>query len=158
MNCISAWKVIPKGCLIDALNEVRNRILNFVLKIEAENPEAGEAALNSNPVPSETVHQIFNTTINGNVGNVATGSHSFEQNANNDASTELFKKILEALKQVQEPESNNAAEIIEKMRVSQNADELKDNYQSLMSFLSNHITVFGAISPYIPALTQLLTR
>jgi hypothetical protein len=158
MNCMAAWKDIPIGCLVHVLNEVRNRILDFVLKIEAENPEAGEAALNSNPVPPEKVQQIFNTTINGNVGNVATGSHSFEQNANSEASTELFDKILEALKQVQGPESNKAAEIIEKMRVSQNADDLKDNYQNLMSFLSNHITVFGAISPYIPALTQLITR
>ena len=156
MNCLSAWKVIPVGHLVHILNEVRNRILDFVIKIEAENPEAGEAELNSNPVPPETVKQIFNVTINGNVGNIATGSHSFEQNANSSNNDELFNKILEALKQVQEPESKDASEIIERMRVSQNNDDFKDNYQNLMSFLSNHITVWGAISPYIPALTQLM--
>ena len=157
MNCMQAWKVIPTGYLIEVLNEVRNRILNFVLKIEAENPEAGEATLNSNPVSPEKVQQIFYTTINGNVGNVATGSHGFEQNNSTDANIELFNKLLEALKQVQDTEiSESASEIVEKMRATQNTNDFKDNYEHFMSFLSNHITVFGAIAQYLPALTQLI--
>ena len=78
MNCIQAWKVIPITALIAALDEIRNRILNFVLEIEAQDPDAGEAALNSSPVPPEKVNQIFNTSISGSVQNVATGSHSFD--------------------------------------------------------------------------------
>jgi hypothetical protein len=92
MWCMQAWKVIPKGAIVAALSEIRNRILSFVLEIEAEDPEAGEAALNSTPVSQEKVHQIFLTTINGNVQNIATGSNDFEQNINNtDTNTELFR-------------------------------------------------------------------
>ncbi|MEG0179830.1 MAG: hypothetical protein RR654_09790, partial [Oscillospiraceae bacterium] len=42
---------------------VKTKILNFVLEIEVINPEAGEAKLNSNPIPQEKVSQIFNINI-----------------------------------------------------------------------------------------------
>jgi len=73
MNCMQAWKVIPTTAVVAALDSIRTRILNFVLEIEAEDPTAGEAPLNSNPVAQERVHHIFNTYITGNVQNVATG-------------------------------------------------------------------------------------
>jgi hypothetical protein len=162
-NCFEAWKVIPINALVAILDEVRNRIVDFVLKIEAENPEAGEAALNSNPVPPEKVAQIFNTTINGNVGNIATGSHHFGQTSHNDTNVELFDNLLAALKAVQEqiPDQEIIAAIYEsinKMRATQNTDNFKDHYLNFMSFLSNHITVLGAATPYLPALAQLLTK
>ena len=63
MNCLHAWKVIPVQALVGTLNEIRNRVLSFALEIEAENPEAGEAALNSEPVPPAKLTQIFNRRI-----------------------------------------------------------------------------------------------
>src|SRR6476661_873539 len=78
MNCMQAWKVIPITSVIAALDAVRNRILSFVLEIEARAPDAGEAPANSNPLPPEQVHQIFNTYISGNVQNVATGGRDFK--------------------------------------------------------------------------------
>ena len=35
MNCMQAWKVIPIPNLIAILDEIRNRVLSFVLEIEA---------------------------------------------------------------------------------------------------------------------------
>ena len=61
MNCLSAWKHIPRGSIVSLIDVVRNRILKFVLEIEAENPEAGEAPINSNPVSQDKVTHIFNT-------------------------------------------------------------------------------------------------
>ena len=81
MNCMQAWKVIPITAIIAALDAVRNRILSFVLEIEAEAPDAGEAPLHSNPLPQEKVNQIFNTYISGNVQNVSTGGQNFTQSA-----------------------------------------------------------------------------
>ena len=77
--CLSAWKVIPRGALIRVLNAVRNKILGFALDIEKENPQAGEADLNGTPVPAPVVNQVFQSHFYGEVGNVATGSHHFEQ-------------------------------------------------------------------------------
>ncbi|MFW2045732.1 hypothetical protein [Acinetobacter variabilis] len=51
LNCIQAWKVISIASVIGIVDTVKTRILNFVLEIEVLNPDAGEAALNSSPIP-----------------------------------------------------------------------------------------------------------
>jgi hypothetical protein len=79
MNCLSAWQVIPRGAIVGILDTVRTRILNFVLEIESEAPDAGEAAPGAHPVPQERVNQVFHTQIFGNVGNVAAGGERFPQ-------------------------------------------------------------------------------
>lgn len=79
MNCLQAWKVIPIGGIVGILNSVRNKILSFVLEIEAEAPDAGEAPVNSSPVPQARVQQIFNTYITGTVHNLASGGSNIER-------------------------------------------------------------------------------
>jgi hypothetical protein len=159
MNCMQAWKVIPITALIAALDEIRNRILNFVLEIEAEDPNAGEAALNSASVAPEKVHQIFNTYISGSVQNVATGSHSFEQNAtNNDINGELFSQLLEALSGIDQPEvTSQLANNIEEMRSTQGTEGFKAHYQHFMSLLADHMQVLGpVVAPFLPALAAIV--
>ncbi|WP_425449384.1 hypothetical protein [Dethiothermospora halolimnae] len=79
MNCMQAWKVIPSGIIIKLIDSVRNRILSFVLEIEKVNPEAGEAAINSEPIPQKSVSQIFNTHIYGSIGSYASGNQNSHQ-------------------------------------------------------------------------------
>ncbi|GAJ07570.1 unnamed protein product [marine sediment metagenome] len=74
MNCMSAWKVIPAGVFVALVNTVKNRILSFVLEIEAEQPDAGEASPDTSPIPQERVSQVFNNIILGNVTTLTTGS------------------------------------------------------------------------------------
>jgi hypothetical protein len=81
MNCLSAWQVIPRGGVVGMLDTVRTRVLNFVLEIESDAPDAGEAAPGVHPVPQERVNQVFHTEIYGNVGNVAAGSEGFSQSS-----------------------------------------------------------------------------
>jgi len=161
MNCMQAWKVIPKTSIVGALEAVRNRILNFVLEIEAEAPDAGEAAINSKPVPEEKVHQIFNTYISGNVANVATGSSDFKQKVNNsNINKELFDDIIEALSksEIEQELLTNLSSIIEDMRTNQGTIEFKDSYKNFMSALSDHMQVLGPIiSPFLPALSKFIS-
>lgn len=159
MNCMQAWKVIPLTAVIAALDAVRNRILSFVLEIEAEAPDAGEAAINSNPLPQEKVHQIFNTYISGSVQNVATGSSEFEQHAtNNEASPEVFAHLIEAIEAIRDTPSYSVVQAgVRDMEASYGTDTFKSKYQDFMSVLSNHITVLGpVIAPYLPALAALV--
>ncbi len=79
MNCLSAWQVVPRGAIVGILDTVRTRILNLVLEIESEAPDAGEAAPGVHPVPKERVNQVFHTEIYGSVGNLAAGSEGFSQ-------------------------------------------------------------------------------
>jgi len=70
-NCLEAWGEFTQGNLVEILNSVRNRILDFVLAIGKEDPSAGEP--NHQPtsaLDSSKVHQIFNTTIYGGSANL----------------------------------------------------------------------------------------
>lgn len=159
MNCIQAWKVIPIPSIVATLDAVRNRILNFVLEIEAEAPDAGEAAINSSPVPQEKVHQIFNTYITGAVQNVANGSSDFEQHATkNETIPEVFPQLLEAIKLIRDkPEYSEIQVSINEMTESYGGKDFKSKYLNFMSVFSNHITVLApVIAPCIPALAALV--
>jgi hypothetical protein len=53
MACHGVWGEIGRTEFEQLVSAVKNRILDFSLKIEAENPAAGEAPLHSQPVPME---------------------------------------------------------------------------------------------------------
>jgi hypothetical protein len=161
MNCLQAWKVIPVSGFVAALDAVRNRILSFVLEIESEFPDAGEAPVNSNPVPQEKVHQIFNTYITGNVQNVATGSSNVSQRAiKNPANGELFKELLNTLHNTEADRNivSNLTNTVEEMQSSQGTDSFKKHYQNFMSILADHMQVFGpVVAPFLPALAAIVS-
>lgn len=73
--CMQAWKVIPTSFVIGIVDTIKTKILNFVLEIEMINQDAGDVAINSNPIPQEKINQIFNINITGNVQNLASGNN-----------------------------------------------------------------------------------
>lgn len=160
MNCLQAWKVIPPGAVVAALDTVRTRILNFALEIEAEAPEAGEAPLNSNPVPQDRVLQIFNTNISGNVQNIANASPGVHQQATyNEQDPDLFRDLLQAVER-----SGADAEVVESVKElviamgsATSPRSFRESYRRFMSVTSDHMQVFGVvIAPYLPLLTNML--
>jgi hypothetical protein len=65
-NCLQAWAEFGAGNLLELLNAVRNRILDFSLAIWKENSNAGETSPQSgNNIEPARVSQIFNTTVYG---------------------------------------------------------------------------------------------
>ena len=158
MNCMQAWKVIPIPNLIAILDEIRNRVLSFVLEIEAEDPEAGEAEINSNPVPQERIQQIFHTHIAGDVQNVSIGSHDFKQQATN-ANAELFSQLIDALKSIEDSElKEKLISSAKEMRSTQGTEKFKDEYKKFISLLADHLQVLSPIvTPYLPALAEILS-
>jgi hypothetical protein len=163
MNCMQAWKVIPSSAIVAALDTVRTRVLNFALEIEAQNPSAGEAAPNSNPVPTDTVKQIFNMYITGNVQNLAPGSTDVRQTAeySEGVDAQVFAKLLEAIKTASlEPALAEAAcRAVAEMGAAKERETLAQRYNKFMSILSDHMQVLGpVVAPYLPALSALLLR
>ncbi len=160
MNCLSAWQLLPRSSLIAILDTVRTRVLNFVLEIEKEYPNAGEAAINSNPVPGEKVVQIFNTHITGTVQNLATGSNNVKQKAQLDSSSSdrVFTQILDAVANASAEQEiiDKMTSLIEEMRGSRGTEDFKTHYHSFMSMLADHMQVFGpVVAPFLPALAQM---
>lgn len=78
---MEAWNAIPVSFIVGILDTVRNRILNFALEIEQENPDAGDVLPTETPMKSSKVQQIFHTTINGNPSHMTIGSQHFSQSA-----------------------------------------------------------------------------
>jgi hypothetical protein len=70
MNCVQAWGEFPSGCLVEVLNAVRNRVLDFALALWKESPTAGELEERDSSLQSEKVTQIFNTTVYGGAANL----------------------------------------------------------------------------------------
>jgi hypothetical protein len=71
---ISMWKELPVAGVAGILDQVRSRALEFVLEIEAENPEAGASATIEPPVPLARTDAIFYTVIFGGQNAVGPGA------------------------------------------------------------------------------------
>lgn len=96
-NMIQGWTTIPTSFITGILSTVRNRVLDFAIEIEAQNPDAGEAPLNTVPIPPENVTQIFNQTIYGAVGNAGQGTN-LNQTASFTVNQGDFASLEKALK------------------------------------------------------------
>jgi hypothetical protein len=81
MSCQAVWGEIPNTEFEQLAIAVGNRILDFAIQLEAENPAAGEAAINSRPVPEEKLRPLVNNFF-APVANLAQHSHDFTQTTN----------------------------------------------------------------------------
>jgi hypothetical protein len=63
MTCGQAWTDVPTYSLVAILNTVKSRILDFVLEIETEAPDAGEAEPGEKPLPERVINFFFDTCI-----------------------------------------------------------------------------------------------
>lgn len=71
-NCLQAWAVCSISHLIELLNSVRNRVLDFSIAVWKENPLAGEIQQSGRPpaIESAKITQIFQTTVYGGSTNL----------------------------------------------------------------------------------------
>lgn len=76
--CIQAWAEFGTGHLVELVNAVRNRILDFALALWKEAPEAGDSPnAPTTQLKDSQITQIFNTTVYGGAANlVGTSSAS----------------------------------------------------------------------------------
>jgi hypothetical protein len=75
---------------------VRTRLLDFSLKLEAENPDVGEIQSGLAPIASEKLRPMVINTFYGSVGNVAQHSEGFSQSSEITNSTgELVRFVKE---------------------------------------------------------------
>jgi hypothetical protein len=102
MECMSAWKKISATQFQQLIDAVKNRVLDFSLKIEAENPSAGEASPNSQPVAKEKLQPLVQNTFYGPVGNVAQNSDHFSQSSGTLRADDLSRLVRELTQHIDE--------------------------------------------------------
>ena len=78
MDCLECWGEFSPTNLVELLNTVRNRILDFSLAVWKEHPKAGETNSSAPESPSsDKITQIFNMTVHGGTANlVGTANNS----------------------------------------------------------------------------------
>lgn len=160
MSCLRAWKDIPINQLIGIIDIIRTKILDFSLKIEAENPKAGEASVNTLPIPQEKVQQVFNTYITGNGNNIATASHHVSQETNNtDTHAEVFSQLQDALRSIgDESVTETITATVEEMRTAKDKPSFLSHYTQFTSLLADHVQILGpVVTPFLPILTKMLS-
>lgn len=70
-NCIQASAECNPSALVEVVNTVRNRILDFTLAVWKEAPSAGDTDGDPTPkIEASRVTQIFNTTVFGGAANL----------------------------------------------------------------------------------------
>lgn len=161
MVCMQAWKVIPASQLVAVLDTIRTRVLNFALEIEIQNPDAGEIMANEKPVPQETVQQIFNTYITGDVQNLSSGGTNITQQAKlqKGLDSKLFGQILDAISaaDLPSPLKVEISGVIEDLRAARGTVVFKERYQRFMGILADHMQVLGpVVAPFLPSLTAMM--
>jgi predicted RNA-binding protein Jag len=77
------------------VDTVQTRILDFSLKLEAENPNLGETQSGLAPIPSEKLRPMVINTFYGPVGNVAQHSEKFSQSAEMANDTEELARFVQ---------------------------------------------------------------
>ena len=75
---VEAWKPLVSGQLEGILDQVRNRLLDFLLELQQISPEVVNSENAIRSVPNDTVTHLFQTIIHGGQNIVATGTN-FEQ-------------------------------------------------------------------------------
>jgi len=93
-ECLGAWQVFSANVLVGVIDTVRNRLLEFALQIERENPDAGEAPPDSQPVAPDRIQPLVQTIILGNVGNLAQSSNCVNQTSTMAADLDEIRKLL----------------------------------------------------------------
>jgi len=64
-TCMKVWREVPRTFVVDILNAVRGRILDFSLAIEKEAPSAGESEIGQQALPPQAVNQVVHQHIYG---------------------------------------------------------------------------------------------
>jgi AbiTii len=96
MQCIAAWRVLSRGMLVGVVDGVRNRLLDLVLELERQAPDAGDVPSSSLPASKEQLNQIIQNTIyaerfvmsdqsinvHGTAGNITGGQGNVVQQGN----------------------------------------------------------------------------
>lgn len=165
---VEAWRPLPTAALVGIVDTVRTRILEFTLKLQGENPDAGESPIDAPvpPISPQTVHQHFHTTIVGgqaNVGNLGPATIGDKNVATGAAPSAPLREEIAALVASLRKEAD-ALPNDDSKQEAQSAVRNIERYSSpdrwdpdrIKKYLSLYSSIATIVSPTIPHLEQML--
>lgn len=96
---VDAWQPISKSQLDGILDQVRNRLLDFLLELQEIDPEVLESEGAIRSVPGDKVQNLFQTYILGGQNIVATGTE-FNQKATQEVATGDIQSLIACLRSI----------------------------------------------------------
>ena len=90
---VEAWQPISQSQLDGILDQVRNRLLDFLLELQEIDPEVLESEDAIRSVPGDKVQYLFQTIIQGGQNIVATGTEFTQKATQNVASGDMQSLI-----------------------------------------------------------------
>ena len=106
MIVVAARQIVPATVYSSTLSGIKERVLQFALDIEAENPDAGEARPDEEPVAEPKAAQIFHQNFFGDYATVGNAGRDVNQDIHEAVETE---GLLAALRGLGVPEHDQAA-------------------------------------------------
>lgn len=104
----AAAQTVSSASVLGIVDTVRNRVLEFALKLEAEAPAAGEPDVQPS-VSNDRVTHLYQTVIHGDVvGNVATGENAKQSTSDITVKKNDLEGLMKALLQIGVPASEIA--------------------------------------------------
>ena len=94
---VEAWKPITQSQLDGILDQVRNRLLDFLLELEHINPEVVNSEDAIRAVDRNSAQNVVMATIYGGQNTIATGT-DFAQNTTNNVSPGNIQSLLSSLR------------------------------------------------------------
>lgn len=162
MVLMAASSKISSAMLLGIIDTVRTKVLDYVLAIQATNPQADEATPSGPaPISPATLHQTFNTTIigQGNVGGQGPQSISGNNTTNIAISQlnetlgpeafKLFERLSKAGEKLEGPSKNEANYALEKVKT-----EIQSKAPDLTR-IKNYLDIAGKLVALAPVAEKL---
>ena len=100
---VEAWKPLTKGQMEGILDQVRNRLLDFLLELQQIDPDVMTSEDAIRAVPQDKVQNVFNTTILGGQNVVASGT-GFTQKVSQGVKVRDVRSLRDYLQNLGLPE------------------------------------------------------
>jgi hypothetical protein len=168
MFLVDAWSSIPTSFVSGILDTVRTRVLDFVLAIQAENPDAGNCPPNAPPpIPASTVTQHFNTTIIGGQaivgtmgpssigdGNVASGERRQAAGIDDETVKSILAELRDKTNELEPEQKTEALDAV--ASVEAQLAKAKPSFDKIKQHLGLYASLVAAAAPAVDALTRVL--
>ena len=105
---VEAWKPLTKGQMESVLDQVRNRLLDFLLELQEIDPDVGQSEEAIRSFPNDKVQNVFHTTILGGQNVIATGTN-FSQKVSQSVREGDSQSLCDHLRGLGIPEDGLAA-------------------------------------------------
>ncbi len=97
---VQAWKTIPRSLLVGITEQIRTKILSFMLELEQISENIGEENLTSEQKDIKEISKSFTTNIYGNVQNLAIDCNRIIQVNTQDISLGNFDLLKDYLSRI----------------------------------------------------------